>query len=75
VWFFAYEDGSGQYPPKPKEKAHKVLTLPAAIWREKYRIVTELYGFSPDSFEAKSASNKEAFWCFRSPSRLHQWSR
>jgi len=34
-----------------------------------------LLGFSPDSFEAKSASSKEAFWCFRSPSRLHQWLR
>ena len=73
VWLFAYEDGAGQYTPRPIKKAHKTIKLPDAIWQKKYRLVTELYGFRPDSLETKSVSRKEAFWCFRSSAQMHQW--
>ena len=73
IWMFAYEDGGGKYPPKSIAAAHKKIKLPETIWQEKYRIVTELYGFDHDSFEAQTTPKEEAFWCFRSPNQLHQW--
>jgi hypothetical protein len=34
------------------------------IWRKKYHTITKIYGFGPDSFEAKATGREEAFWCF-----------
>ena len=73
VWMFAYEDGGKQYLPRAIETAHQVLNIPDNVWRQKYRIITEVYGFASDSFEAKAASRKEAFWCFSSRGTLHEW--
>ena len=73
LWLFAYEDGAGKYLPRPIEKSHKTITLPEAVWREKYRIITNIYGFSRDSFEARVIQKKESFWCFHSPLQMHQW--
>jgi len=73
IWMFAYEDGGKSYLPRPIKTAHKVVELPGDIWQEKYRIITELYGFGPESFEAKTAPKEEAFWCFRSVDALHEF--
>ena len=62
VWMFAYEDGSGKYLPKPVRDADIQVWLPDKIWQEKYKIITELYGFGPDTFEAKCCLKQEAFW-------------
>ena len=73
IRMFAYEDGGKRYLPKPITKAHHFIYLAEDIWRKKYRIITELYGFTPDSFEAKSAGRKEAFWCFKSTAEFNKW--
>ena len=73
VWMFAYEDGGKRYSPKPIKTAHRYVHLPIDIWQKKQRIITDLYGFLPDSFEADAASEKEAFWCFRSPDEFNNW--
>ncbi len=52
LWLFAYEDGAGAHLPQARAEADLHVPLPAAVWREKYRVITEVYGFSPDSFEA-----------------------
>jgi LmbE family N-acetylglucosaminyl deacetylase len=62
MWMFAYEDGGGKYLPKPSRDADVSVRLPDRIAQEKYKIITELYGFAPDSFEAKSCPKQEAFW-------------
>ena len=62
MWMFAYEDGGGKYMPKPSRDADVSVWLPDNIWQEKYKIITELYGFAPDSFEAKCCPKREAFW-------------
>ncbi|MBN2019759.1 MAG: PIG-L family deacetylase [Sedimentisphaerales bacterium] len=62
LWMFAYEDGGGKYLPKPSRDADFQVWLPDKIWQEKYRIVTEMYGFAPDSFEAKCCPKQETFW-------------
>jgi len=64
LWSFAYEDGDGKYLPKAVERADLSIDLPDEIWQRKYDIITKIYGFSKDSFEAKATPKKEAFRCF-----------
>jgi len=64
IWRFAYEDGGGKYLPRFVRDADKIRRLPEDIWSRKYRIITEVYGYGPDSFEAKVTPREEAFWCF-----------
>jgi len=66
LWMFAYEDGGGKYLPRPIDDADLKIKLPGEIWRKKYDIIRNVYGFGPDSFEAKTAPKQEAFWCFGS---------
>jgi len=65
VWMFAYEDGSGQYLPQPIKTADIIINLPREIWQKKYDIITKVYGFGPDSFEAKTTPVEESFWCLK----------
>jgi LmbE family N-acetylglucosaminyl deacetylase len=62
LWMFAYEDGGGKYLPKPSRDSDVQVWLPEKIWQEKYKIITEMYGFGPDSFEARSCPKQETFW-------------
>ncbi|UCF00511.1 MAG: PIG-L family deacetylase [Planctomycetota bacterium] len=65
VWRFAYEDGGGKYLPRPVKDADIYVRLPDDIWRKKIKIITEIYGFGNDSFEAEAAVRDEAFWRFK----------
>ncbi len=53
--------------PKPINTARAIYynRLPKKIWEEKYRIVTEIYGFGETGFEAKTTPKSEAFWKFK----------
>jgi len=62
VWMFAYEDNGGGHLPRSVEGADIYTRLPREIWERKYRIVTDIYGFAPDSFEARTTPRDEAFW-------------
>jgi len=64
LWAFAYEDGKRQYLPRAIEQADLLIELTDEIWEKKYNIITDIYGFNKDSFEARTAPKKEAFWCF-----------
>jgi LmbE family N-acetylglucosaminyl deacetylase len=63
VWTFAYEDGGGKYLPRPVRDADLRVRLPEEIWRKKLNLIMEVYGFGPESFEAKTTPREEAFWC------------
>ncbi|MHC4658218.1 MAG: PIG-L deacetylase family protein [Planctomycetota bacterium] len=65
IWKFAYEDDGGKRLPRAVQEADVRTRLPERIWQEKYEIITKIYGFEPDSFEAKTTSREEAFWCFK----------
>ena len=65
VWRFAYEDRGGQYLPRAVADADIRTRLPEGIWQQKYDIITRIYGFAPDSFEAKATPRDEAFWSFK----------
>jgi LmbE family N-acetylglucosaminyl deacetylase len=64
IWRFAYDDGGGRNLPRPVQDADIRTRLPEEIWQKKYHIITEVYGFSPDSFEAKTTPREESFWRF-----------
>ena len=65
IWRFAYDDDSGKHLPRATKDADFKIRLPRKIWAQKYKIITEIYGFSKDGFEAKTTPKKEAFWCFK----------
>ena len=66
IWRFAYQDAGRKYLPRAIEDADMHIRLPEEIWQRKYDIITDIYGFSPDSFEAGTTPREEAFWCFKS---------
>jgi LmbE family N-acetylglucosaminyl deacetylase len=65
VWSFAYEDGEKKYLPRPDRNADLQIKLPYNIWQQKYTIITEIYGFDKESFEARTTPKEEAFRCYR----------
>ncbi len=73
LWTFAYEDGDKRYYPKPIETATIYHKLTKRIWLRKYSIITEIYGFEKESFEAKTTPRAEAFWKFSNSYDARQW--
>jgi LmbE family N-acetylglucosaminyl deacetylase len=65
IWRFAYEDGDGKHLPQAAQDADLKIKLPGKVWQKKYGIITKIYGFAPDSFEAKTTPKQEAFRCFK----------
>jgi len=62
IWMFAYDDKGGKRLPQPLIDGDVYTKLPEEVWRKKYKIITEVYGFAADSFEAKTTPRDEAFW-------------
>ena len=75
LWLFAYEDGERQYLPRAVWNAHVQQLLPPEVWQAKLDLMTKVYGFNPESWEARTTPRSEAFWCFESPSQLDRWLR
>ncbi len=73
LWTFAYEDGGKKYIPKPIKNSYFYYDLPLKIWKKKYQIITEIYGFNKNSFEAQTTPRAEAFWQFTLPEKALQW--
>jgi LmbE family N-acetylglucosaminyl deacetylase len=73
LWTFAYEDGGKQYRPRPIKTATIYRPLSDVIWRKKYDIITTVYGFPPNGFEAETTPRSEAFWQFTDPARARYW--
>lgn len=72
LWTFAYEDGNKAYYPKAENKAFQ-YPLPDRIWKQKYKIITETYGFTTGGFEAETTPKIEAFWKFNDPNIAYKW--
>jgi len=64
LWQFAYEDGGGAYLPRPRQDASLQWALTEAVWTRKAAILTEVYGFGEESWEARVTPRTEAFRCF-----------
>ena len=63
IWRFAYEDGGGSYLPRAVRDADVWMRLPEEVWQRKYDLITQVYGFDPESFEVRATPREEAFWC------------
>lgn len=66
-WAFAYEDGNRMYFPKAITEGTFCYELPPDTWQKKYSIITRIYGFNGDSWEALTTPRKEAFYRFTKP--------
>jgi LmbE family N-acetylglucosaminyl deacetylase len=66
LWLFAYEDGGHTYLPRVRDDADRRDVLTERVWLEKRRLITDVYGFAVDSWEARTAPREEGFWCFDS---------
>ena len=73
LWLFAYRDAGHGTLPHACPDAHCRLPLPAPVWAEKHRLVREIYGFAPESWEARATPRTEAFWRFTTPAALADW--
>ncbi|KPK85495.1 MAG: hypothetical protein AMJ81_03490 [Phycisphaerae bacterium SM23_33] len=73
LWMFAYADGHRRHLPRPIASAHRMVRLPENIWLEKHAIITDVYGYGGESFEARTTPRQEAFWCFESPAAVRAW--
>jgi LmbE family N-acetylglucosaminyl deacetylase len=67
LWMFAYEDGNRTYAPRVRGDAEWRETLDEAVWQEKHRMITDVYGFAPGTWEERTTPREEGFWCFDSP--------
>jgi LmbE family N-acetylglucosaminyl deacetylase len=67
LWMFAYEDGAKAYLPRVRQDADRRDVLPDGVWLEKQRLLTDLYGFGPDTWEAQTTPRHEGFQCFDTP--------
>jgi LmbE family N-acetylglucosaminyl deacetylase len=70
---FAYEDGNREYFPKPIKNAAIDHLLSRQLWEMKYNIITSVYGFDINSWEAKTTPAEEAFWHFNNADQAYQW--
>ena len=66
LWQFAYDDGNRAYLPRVRFDADRREVLKEGVWLEKRRLITDGYGFAPDSWEARTTPLEEGFWCFDS---------
>jgi LmbE family N-acetylglucosaminyl deacetylase len=66
LWLFAYEDGGRAYLPRVRDDADRRDMLAENVWLEKRGLITNLYGYGMDSWEARTAPREEGFWCFDS---------
>lgn len=73
LMLFAYEDHNKEHLPKAIPFADLQFSLPADIWQKKYEIITRIYGFTPDSWEAKTTPKTEAYWKFTHKKDAWKW--
>ncbi len=62
LWIFAYNDAGKAHFPEATITADRVSVLPESIWQQKHKLITEVYGFSAESWEAMTTPHTEAFW-------------
>lgn len=73
LWIFAYEDGNKEYRPQPIKAAHLFTKITEEIWKKKYDLITKIYGFPGNGFEAETTPRAEAFWRFSDPRDAQKW--
>jgi LmbE family N-acetylglucosaminyl deacetylase len=73
LWTFAYKDGHKEYLPVAIENASVCFGLTKEDWLKKYNIITKIYGFKKNSWEAKTTPKAEAYWQLSKSSDVADW--
>jgi len=73
LWTFAYEDGGKQYYPRAIKANTLYHVLPKHTWERKYKIITEIFGFNENSWEAETTPREESFMKFPDSNVAMQW--
>jgi len=73
LWAFAYEDGNREYYPRPIANAPIDHLLSRDLLDMKYNIITSVYGFDVNSWEAKTTPAEETFWHFYNAEQAYKW--
>jgi len=73
LWLFAYEDGGGHRLPLAQKGADVLVDLPDEVWAIKRSLLTEIYGFVPESWEARTTPRREAYWRLVVPDDARVW--
>jgi LmbE family N-acetylglucosaminyl deacetylase len=73
TWTFAYEDGNRMYFPQALKTTDLYFDLSDELWKIKYKLITKIYGFEQDSWEAKATPKAEAFWKFTRKKEALKW--
>jgi LmbE family N-acetylglucosaminyl deacetylase len=73
LWLFAYEDGGGEHLPRAVAAADITVELPHDVWQRKQNLVTGIYGFAPDSWEARVTPRTEAFFRVKNQVEASAW--
>jgi LmbE family N-acetylglucosaminyl deacetylase len=78
LFMFAYDDAGGDRLPCIRADADERVALPPAIWREKRRVLADIYGFGHNSWEVRTTPREEGWWCFDDPTaaleHVNSWS-
>ena len=54
LWLFAFEDGGHAYLPRVRDDADRRDMLTETVWLEKYRLITDVYGYGKKDSGASS---------------------
>ena len=73
LWLFAYDDDGGRRLPEAKANADIVHELSSDVWQRKQRLITDEYGFSADSWEARVTPRTEAFTRINTAEQARAW--
>jgi LmbE family N-acetylglucosaminyl deacetylase len=73
LWLFAYADGGGNRLPEVEKGAHLLVELSEDVWKRKQGLLADTYGFTGESWEARVAPRREAFWRLTSAGDAWAW--
>ena len=73
LWYFAYSDEERAHLPSAIETAHLSVSLSETVWQRKQEIMSDVYGFSKESWAYRTTPRHEAFWRFHSPEEAFSW--
>jgi LmbE family N-acetylglucosaminyl deacetylase len=72
LWLFAYQDEEGRQLPRAENDADILVDLSDEAWTVKRNLLTQIYGFVPQSWEVQTNPRREAFWRLLVPD--HAWA-
>ena len=73
MWMFAYANGDESSLPSAIETADIVVRLASDMWNRKCDLLRQVYHFTTDSLQVRTAPATEAFWYFDNSDQAMEW--